>query len=447
MEASPMSTIARLPRAASHLALASRSERPRAVLAALALFVGLSAANASGGLLQLAFLGLGAVVVVTGPHRVPLGLLAGAGLCGVIALLSSLQAEPGMAPLLRVIRPCIEGYLLAMVLHRACRIRDLEALLTALAGYVLIQSCCAAAMAASPSARSELLEAWYGDDSYDSAAFQFALLFRAFGVSRHHLFGLPLALGLIGALLLIGASDETRPIRRALLTGAALATAPLVVLNARIGLVPLLLCYVLGVSVFFRLFYLRQVLLLATFGLPAAWGLAQWLLGDAAEWLLDWLLEASTQFGDPGSGGDSTTLGDLGDMIVLPAGPKSWLIGNGSICQPGDGCYSDIGWLRLLQEGGLMLAVPVTTLYMALLLRIHDGWRRLPRRHQPRGTSPWHGLLLVVLLLTFAAAATKGEAYAANDYSRLLVTLAVLMHQWRRTPRAGRSASSPAATP
>lgn len=186
-------TAARRVRAIASIAVAT--ERPHTALAALALFMGLSAANAMGGLLQLLYFGLSLGILLLCRHRVPRSLLAATSLCGTVALLASLQGEAGVAPLLRFVRPCVEGYLLAILLFHGCRIRTLPSLLTALAGYVLVQLVCAVAMAASPDLRAALLDRWYGDDTYDSMSFQVALLFRGFGVSRHHLFGLPLALG------------------------------------------------------------------------------------------------------------------------------------------------------------------------------------------------------------------------------------------------------------
>jgi hypothetical protein len=399
-------------------------------LAALSLFVGLSAANAMGGLLQLAFFGLCLGVLLLRRHRVPLALMGGVVLCGMIATLTSLRGEPGIAPLLRFVRPFVEGYLLAILLYHGCRIRTLKSLLAALAGYVLIELFCALAMAALPELRSVLLEQWYGDDSYDGQAFQAALLFRGFGVSRHHLFGLPLALGIVGVLLLAAAA------------GCALLILP----NARVGLVPLLICYALGVSLFFRFCYLRQILMLACLGVPLLLLLVRLYLGDAGEALIDWMLEGVMQFIDPSQAADVTTVSDLGSMVILPAEPLAWLIGDGRICQPGEGCYSDIGWIRLLQEGGLLLAVPVALLYLGVILQIHAGLRRLGMNRPVRRVRSSRDLLLWVLLLTFVLATIKGEAYAPNDYSRLLMMLAVLVHQRPRRRRRARPLSSISST-
>jgi hypothetical protein len=290
-------------------------------------------------------------------------------------------------------------------------------------------------MASLPELRFALLDQWYGDSSYDGKAFQEALLFRGFGVSKHHLYGFPLALGIVAVLLMVGASLETRLSRRWLLTSAAAGCALLILPNARVGLVPLLICYALGISLFFRFYYLRQILILAGLGVPLLLVLVRLYLGDPGEALLDWMTEGVMQFIDPSQAADVTTVSDLGEMVKFSLEPLAWLIGDGRICQPGEGCYSDIGWIRLLQEGGLLLAVPVALLYLSVMLQIHTGLRRLGMNRQLRRERSSSDLLLWVMLLTFVLATIKGEAYAANDYSRLLIALAVLVQQLPKRTR------------
>jgi hypothetical protein len=408
---------------------------PRLVSAALAIFVGVSAANAMGGLLQLVFLCLCVGVMLLRRHYIPIGLMGGVVLCGMIATFSSLRVDLSIAPLLRFVRPFVEGYLLAIFLYHGCRIRTLGTLMAALAGYVLVELICALVMVSFPELRSALLDQWYGDGSYDGQAFEVALLFRGFGVSKHHLFGFPLAMGVVGVLLLVGARHETRLFRQWLLTAAAAGCALLILPNARVGLVPLMIFYVLGISIFFRIYHLRQILILACLGVPLLLVMVRQYLGDSGEVLVDWLLEGVMQFLDPSAAGDVTTLSDLNSMVILPAEPLAWMVGNGRICQPGEDCYSDIGWIRLLQEGGLLLAVPVAMLHLEVMLKIHKGLSQLGINHPIRLASSTRYLLLWVLLVTFLLATIKGESYAPNDYSRLVMMLAVLVHQLPMRPR------------
>lgn len=404
-------------------------------LAALALFIGLSAANAMGGVLQVVFFGICLSALLTKPHRVPLSLLVSVMLCGFIATLTGLRGESGFAPFLRFARPFVEGYLLAVMLSKFCGVRSKESLMMALAFYIAIEMLSGALMAIFPDLRFALLDKWYADDSYGGQAFQNALLFRGFGVSRHHLFGLPLAIGTIASLLLISAISERSSLRRWVLVGAAFAGMLLILPNARIGLVPVFICYALGISVFFHSAYLRQLAFLSV-AAPLLLMLLKVYLGEAGDMIVDWLVEGSHQFIDSSQGAEATTFNDLAGMVIFPTDPLVWLIGDGSVCQPGEICYSDIGWVRLLQEGGLILAIPVTALYVRLLWKIQAGLCIFGENGSIREVGPARRQLFCVLLFTFLLATTKGEAYAANDYSRLLMTLGVLLHQLPRRARA-----------
>ena len=418
-----------VPLARGEAAKSGTSRQTHVALASLSLFIGLSAANAIGGVLQYTYFGLCLGVLLLRRHRIPLGILGGVILCATIAALASLQIEFSITPVLRFVRPFVEGYMLAVLLYQICNIRTLESLLAALAGYVAIELTSAMAMAVLPDVRLSLLDLWYGDESYDGQALRAALLFRGFGVSRHHLFGLPLALGTISTLLLAGANLERRPLRRTLLTGSAFACMLLIMPNARIGLVPILAFYVLGISLFFSFFYLRQLLVVLGIGIPLLLLLVKMYLGDAGEALVDWMFEGAMQFIDTSQASDATTVSDLSNMIILPTEPLAWIIGEGRICQPGETCYSDIGWIRLLQEGGLILTTMVALVYFRLILKIHTNLYQFGIKQPLQIVRASQNLLLWVLSLTFVAATIKGDAYAPNDYSRLLMTIYILIHQ------------------
>lgn len=415
--------------------------QPREVLAALSLFIGLSSANAMGGSLQMVFWFGCLLFMLLRQHRVPHGLMVGVVLCGIVAMLSSLRFDVSITPVLRFVRPFVEGYFLAILLYYGFRIRTFSSLLAALSGYVLAELISALAMFSLPELRTALLGQFYGDDADHTQAFSVALMFRGFGVSRHHLFGFPLALGVISVLLLVGARQENRLLRRGMLTSAAAGCILLILFNARIGLLPLITLYALGVSFFFRFYYLRQILLIIGLGIPIFHVLVPFFLGDVGVVVLNWLWEGVIQFIDPSGAADATTVSTLGAMVHLPAEPMTWLIGEGRICQPGENCYTDIGWIRLLQEGGLLLAVPVSLLYLGVMIKIHSGLCCMGMNRQLHRGHSSGDLLLWVLLVTFVLATIKGDAYATNDYSRLIMMLAVLVHQLSTRRRRARPLS------
>lgn len=400
--------------------------RPPAVVAgALFLFAGLSLANAAGGLVQ-AFFFLGCLLFALPRLRwIPARLVGLSAACGILAFVASMQAETDWTLLIKFLRPVLEGSLIALMLHGPFRIRRLSALTRVLAGYVLLQVCSAAVMVLLPELRSLLLERWYADESYQQDAFQLALLFRGFGVSRHHLYGLPLAVGTIAALLLAYAS-LAGVLRKRFFQWTAFVGLLLVLVNARIGVMPVLFCYLLGLSAYFKGYFVRHVTLILPVLLFAVVTVARLYLGDQFDLIASWLGEGLRQFTRPSSAGDSTTIGDLGQMIFLPPSALAWMLGEGRTYHPGDLFYSDIGWVRLWQSGGLPLVLAVSLIYVLAIRRFcsaypFDGMAQ-------RQTGYLRGILFGILSATFLIATVKGESFAANEYSRLMMTLAVLAH-------------------
>lgn len=417
----------------------------RRLLAIVLLFLGLSAANAAGGLLQLAFFAACLVVALRTPHELPRRAIALAVACGIIAAMATLRYDPSPGPGVAVVRPIVEGYLVAVAVY-ACGIRTAASLTFVLGGYLLLQVAAAGAMLALPGLRLGLLESWYAGEGYQNQAFLGALVFRGFGVSKHHLYGLPLAAGTIAALLVITSRLRTSGAARAASLALAAAGVALVLLNARIGFVPVLLCYALGVALFHRRFYVRQLLLVVPLAAVALVALAQAYLGDSFSLVSSWLLAGVSQFADPDATAGATTVSDLGEMVVLPTSGLGWLVGEGRLCEPGDACYSDIGWIRMLQVGGLLLVAAVSVLYAGLIAgmfrgRLWSGTARLQVDGDSRRQLTW------LFALTFVAATVKGESFGSSDYSRLLVMLSVLAGLVDAPSPAGEADGAPGPEP
>lgn len=398
----------------------------RYLLASLVLFFGLSAANAFGGWLQVGFYGWCLVVALSKKHRVPTSNIALAFGCGLLALVASLRAEPSVEPFFKFIRPFVEGYLLAIIMYWSCRIRTFQSLMMVLAGYVLIEFISFSIMVSMPEIRSELLELWYVDDSYQREAFQKALIFRGYGISRHHLFGLPLAMGTVSAMLLVAGSFGLSIKLRAYFILAAFSGLMVVLLNARIGFIPVVLCYLLGISIFFNRYYLKHLVVLVLIFLPAIYLLNKFYFGEALDLVSEWLLEGVRQFFDTSAAADATTMSDLGEMVILPTTWDSWLIGDGRICDPGESCYTDIGWLRLIQEGGFVLLAIVTVMYLQSILHACRWLSFVGVTNCNSSLVSTRHLFFWTLIGTFVAATIKGDSFGANEYSRLIMMLGVL---------------------
>jgi hypothetical protein len=402
----------------------ARPARPRLLAGAVAVFVGLSLANTLPALLQLALYLVAMVAVVRRPHGVPplaeAAVLLAAG-AYVVMLRAALGMELGGA--MRLLRPLVEGFLLAHVLYKWCGIRDFRAAVLTLAGAIALQLAASLWMLVDPPTRLAFMERMYSDEGYQHDRFTAALLFRGYGLSRHHLYGLPLAVGLSAALMLVVASIDGSARRRWWLGALSAVALLLVAVNARIGFVPLFVCYAAGVSVLFNRFFPGQalwVILLAV--LPLMFFGAAYF-GDDFETLLTWLAAGYEQFGDTDM--DSGTFGELRQMLVIASDPASLLFGDGQPCLTDAECYSDIGFVRAIQEGGVLLLGGVLFVYARLNRHVVRFFERTFGRGRRRHR---RAALLVAWIMygTFLAAMVKGEAYGASDYSRLVATLACL---------------------
>ena len=398
--------------------------RPRYVAGALAAFAGLSAANVLPPAAQLVLYGIALLAVLRGSQPLPLRdgfvVLLATGYLVLARVLRGLE----FGDALRLMRPCIEGFLLAHVLFKWCRIRTFRAATITLGGFILIQFVFALLMALDPQGRSAFIEEIYSDESYQNAQFSGALLFRGYGFSRHHLYGLALACGLSAGLLLITASLERANRGRLAMAAVAAAGLLLVAVNARIGFVPALLCYAIGSTFLFNRFYVKNLFLVAALLLAPLVYFAAVYFSDDLETLWTWLAAGVAQFGstDPN---DVSTVSDLQQMLIFSPNVGELAFGSGRVCTPDEACYSDIGFIRALQEGGLVLLALILWLYWRLNQHIVRLFRRtVAVRSERRRRAAV--LLAAMVQLTFVAALIKGEAYGTNDYSRLVATLACL---------------------
>jgi hypothetical protein len=397
---------------------------PRYVAGALVAFLGVSAANVLPPPAQVVLYLMGlASITRRSRHLIGREVLALLLACAAV-LADRLILGIELDGAFRVVRPVIEGVLLAHVLYHWCYIGDFKAAAVVLAGMVAIQFFAGALMAADGAGRVALLESIYADESYQNSSFVGALLFRGYGYSRHHLFGLALALGLSSALLLARASIEHDRGVRAIFGGLSVAGFLLATINARIGLLPIVTTYALGMTLLFNSFYPKHLLAAgAALTIPLLY-LGAWILGDNFETIVAWLGEGVAQLGSADSA-DSNTLSDLSDMLVFAPDVVQLVVGSGRACDVGASCYSDIGFIRALQEGGLVFLLLVGYLYV----RFNEHAIRLFRRSiDTRQRSQRRAAVLVAVVMhsTFLLAMIKGEAFAANDYSRLVVALGCL---------------------
>jgi hypothetical protein len=421
---------------------AARAERPRYVAGTVAVIVGVSVANTLPGWMQGILYLIGLSATLARPHRAPVREAVVIALAALYVVLARMASSSELDGALRMLRPCFEGFVLAQVLFKWCGIRDMRSVAVVLGGFLAFQVLMAVAMALDPTSRSTFLDSLYADDAEQNPRLATAFLFRGYGISRHHLFGFPLACGLAAAILLISASLDKSTVRRIAAGAIAAAGLLLVAVNARIGFVPVVVCYLLGATLLFDRFYVKQFVVVTALLVVPILYLGIHYFGDDFETVWRWLGEGVGQFGADQP--EVTTLSDLSKSFVFSSNPIEWIVGAGHACSGDQDCYSDIGFIRAMQEGGALLLLLLLYVYWRLNRYIVDllvaargpGGPRVRRAAQ---------LLSAVVQITFIGAMVKGEAFAPSDYSRLVVTLACLGQLAGSATSARRAANRAAA--
>ncbi|WAG08694.1 hypothetical protein NRZ30_06435 [Aeromonas jandaei] len=374
-------------------------------LACLFFFMGCCAANSIGGYGQAVFYIFSLVLIflrgkVFYPKRSRVALFF---------LLFFLLLSNGWDNSAGVIRVIIESFIIANVLIYTFRVNKYKELLLLLKSLILFQAVFAIIMFCFPQIRESLLSYIYEGVAYQGEAFKNAIIYRGFGVSKHHLYGLPLAIALCVALIITERYEKPTVKVFYFILGVLLIS-----LNARVGLAVLLLalfwmlvtCSKNNIKHLFLLFVITSISLFLFFGLFS--------FSDNAT--LDWLKEGVNQFSNS-SNNQATTLSDLEGMIHIPTSSWDVLFGRSYSCNAESDCYSDIGFVRLINSGGLVSLCAIIFLYFYISCSLYD-----------KGEWNYSVSRCMLVFFIFFVAMLKGEAYSASDYSRVfMVTCLVIM--------------------
>lgn len=399
----------------------------KAIFAGVFLFLALSAGNALGGIYQYLIILLSSMSLFYYRMQAPKFLMFMCLMASVIWGTISMGFEASTASFiinaLKFIRPTLEGFGIAITLFYYFKIRNSSQFVQVVSWYCIIMALSMIVMIVSPELKKSWLDVWYSGDDYGDIVRR-TILFRAWGVSKHHLFGLPLALGMVFVLIVMGLQKGSRQQSDMLMFIGAFSALLVIIPNARIGLVPVILVFFISIVIFLRAvvfkFFLKLFLLAVLLILFIVFYF------NSAEFLriIVWIFAAFKMFFI--SSNEPTTISDLGGMLHFPNSVKGWIIGQNYICPTSQPCYSDIGWIRTLQYGGLL----ATTLIIAIYLPIAWQISTLFNDNKSIRSKKVQINLFVVVLITLAVAFTKGDFYATSDFSRLLMTIAFLTHQF-----------------
>lgn len=383
----------------------------RMFLAGVFLVLGISAANAIAGPFQVMFLALlFGLALLFSSIRAPSSYLVLYTLISIIIFLSWVVSPENYNAMswLNFLRPVFEGGALALVLFYVFEVKDKEVFLSLTSYFIYFHALFMIVMYVFPDLRVFYIEFLFPIAEYDSPAFQHALTYRGVGFSKHLLYGFPLLTGLIASIFLIcGDLKKTRD-----LVVVALAVV-LTLLNARIGLIPILMYLILSVTLFFsvrRVLFLFLTLIISLSYI--------WLFVKSDNVFVYWLSQGISQFY---SNESSTTIIDLKGMLFFPETWQEVLFGRGQVCLKEDAsnCYSDIGFIRLTQLSGVSLVLLLSVVFYCASADMSSFFTGEKKSRNS-------AFLRIILLGTFFAGLMKGDLYYSSDMSRFIFLIIFL---------------------
>lgn len=396
-----------------------QGEHFRFLVGVIIFIFGISVANVLRGWYELFFYALLFVVFVVFKVKVPV-VYATTMLAGLLVLLNPFGRDVQLSSVIYFIGPAVEGMLIASGLYYLCKVNTFEKLNCIVIIFVVFQLLSVVIMFFFPDFRNSLLLFLFIDDMHLGSGFSNAFSFRGYGISRHFLFGFPLAVALLFSYILY--SERVSLTTKVIVFFMAILICAV---NARTGLLIILIALgfymissVNGVKI------LMSCIMAISLSIPLLNGVID---GDVEKYV-EWLTDSLTLFTDIQ---DNGTVNDLATMVKLPDGIYSLFFGDGEVLNPGNINYSDIGYIRGIFDGGVLFVTVVLALYYVAcrdISRANVGIR-----------SPLDGsIFLFVIYLCFIIAMIKGDAYSISDYSRSIFVLAFISRFITRMSRSWR---------
>ena len=263
---------------------------------------------------------------------------------------------------------------------------DASAVRRAVIHAVVIQIAIAVIMLVSSSAKIFFYKSLSGYSGAEKVFRDHFFSVRIFGWSEELFFTAPVFIVL--AVLVFG------PFRSFYRYPAFAVTSLIALMNARVALVSFALLGVRFKDVLFSIIFCMFLIMIVALGLSPIGGRA----GDIVAYIA----------ADFSSGGSRTVQILLNDQLVFPDNIVGWVLGNGLYFYGAAAeSTSDIGYVIVLQFGGVLYLLAWVFLFLSLIFRAVFGWG-----------------VRVLLVLIFLALAFKGLVFSGNAFTAFLLVLA-----------------------
>lgn len=238
------------------------------------------------------------------------------------------------------------------------------------------------------------------EDNLDTVLPMDEMFFRGFSIAESSSYGYGIVQGLILAVCLVSARKS------ALFMVPVLFLFISIIFNARIGIAPALISFILLIA--YRRFKTRNLIAIVAVTALAVWFFQQSSFAEENEVSLKWAFGIFTDLEGVAKGTKNTTVYNtiFQTMIFFPSELSDLIFGNGEKVFAANGRASDVGYVIQIFRGGLI--------YLSLMLIFL--WMMYARSKR---VSP-DKLLPLIFFLTILIANVKGNAFFnPNSFFRL----------------------------
>lgn len=320
-----------------------------------------------------------------------------------------------------VIRILLDGILPSFVLYDIAKkytitLSDFVSILTYIVG---IQFVVSVFMVISPEFKN-LIFTYLNDYSSDSVLmYEHVFLVRGFGIAYTYLAWFPFTLALIFVFSLFSNSLKSS----VFITLFLIATMLMIVMNARIGFIPI----IIGILMYLftsGLNGVKKIVIISVTFLSLIYAVSTLDVSSEVQARVDfikkWVLDEG--FSSLSSPGKSSTIKDLSNFsIISDFNTFDFMIGRGNLLSPLNGdLYTDVGYMQILFTGGFALSFVLYSLFGLFIIKLIRNINKLIfNKVIPKN----YIYFPVVISLSFLIGHGKLRIFEMNEATRFLLLL------------------------
>lgn len=241
-------------------------------------------------------------------------------------------------------------------------------------------------------------------------------LTRGFGFSENYLFSFPFVQGFIAVVGLIIYKDLKGIQKFNVLLGVVFSII-LVMLNARIGMVPILVFLIVSIFFYFYRYleiYISIIILLFIITINYNFNKENNFNLHIDKILISYNATKELII----NGKKTDTYSDLfsDSFWELPENEMDFIFGSGNVLTPDQKIYSDVGYIRNIHYGGILYCIIFYTFFIIIFYKMYKNSNTVKLK-----------FLSIIFFISFFIGEIKGNMFALNETTKLLFLILVFM--------------------